>query len=69
MKKVYIVQFDWATPDASSVDLYVYDSYDKAYDKFKELICAERKSENSWVGDIEFEIGRASCRERVFILV
>lgn len=55
MKKVYIVQFDWATPDASSVDLYVYDSYDKAYDKFKELICAERKSENSWVGDIEFD--------------
>ena len=54
MKKVYIVQFDWATPDASSVDLYVYDSYDKAYDKFKELICAERKSENSWVGDIGF---------------
>ena len=35
MKKVYIVQFDWATPDAISVDLYVYDSYDKAYDKFK----------------------------------
>lgn len=55
MKKVYIVQFDWATPDSSSVDLYVYDSYDKAYDKFKELICAERKSENSWVGDIEFD--------------
>lgn len=55
MEKVYIVQFDWSTPDAGSVDLYVFGTYDKAYDKFKELICAERNPENSWVGDIEFD--------------
>lgn len=55
MDKVYIVQFDWATSDAEDIDLYVYDSYDKAYDKFKELICNERNPEMSWVGDIEFD--------------
>ena len=55
MKKVYIVQFDWSTTDAEDIELYVYDSYEKAYDKFKELICAERKPKMSWVGDIEFD--------------
>lgn len=55
MEKVYIVQFDFAAPDAEGVELYVYDSYDKAYDKFKELICNERNPEMSWVGDIEFD--------------
>ena len=55
MKKVFIVQFDWSTTDAESVELYVYGSYDKAYDKFKALICAERDPEVSWVGEIEFD--------------
>ena len=55
MDKVYIVQFDWSTSDAGSVDLFVYGKYDNAYDKFKELICAERNPDNSWVGNIEFD--------------
>ena len=55
MDKVYIVQFDWSTPDAGSVDLFVYGKYDNAYDKCKELICAERNPDNSWFGNIEFE--------------
>lgn len=55
MDKVYIVQFDWSTSDAGSVDLFVYGKYDNAYDKFKELICAERNPEMSWVGNIEFD--------------
>ena len=60
MDKVFIVQFDWATPDAEGIDLYVYRNYDDAYDKFKQLICEERNPELSWVGDLEFdEIGRA----------
>ena len=42
MKYVYIVQFDWSTSDAGSVDLFVYGKYDNAYDK-------------SWVGNIEFD--------------
>lgn len=55
MDKVYIVQFDWSTTDASGIDLYVYDSYDKAYDMFKQLIRDERNTDNSWVGNIEFD--------------
>lgn len=55
MEKVYIIQFDWSTSDASNVELFVYGTYDKAYDKFKELICNERNPEMSWVGDIEFD--------------
>lgn len=54
-EKVYIIKFDWSTTDAGSVDLYVYGSYDKAYDKFKELICAERNPEMSRVGEIDFD--------------
>ncbi len=57
MEKVFIVQFDWSTPDAESVDLYAFTKYEDAYDKFKELICAERNPEMSWVGDIEFDEG------------
>ena len=55
MKKVYIVQFDWSTSDAGSVDLCVYGDYGDAYDKFKQLICNERDPEMSWVGNIEFD--------------
>ena len=57
MDKVYIVQFDWSTTDASGIDLYVYDSYDKAYEMFKQLICDERNPNNSWVGDLAFDDG------------
>ena len=35
---VYIVQLDWSTTDCEDTDLFVYDTYDKAYNKFKELI-------------------------------
>ncbi len=55
MNKVYIVKFDWSTSDAENVELFLYTNYDKAYDKFKELICAERNPEVSWVGNIEFD--------------
>ena len=55
MKKVFVVQFDWSTQDAESVDLFIYGSYDKAYEKFKEIICNERNPEMSWVGNVEFD--------------
>lgn len=55
MDKVYIVQFDWATPDAEGIDLHVYKNYADAYDKFKQLIIEERNPEMSWVGDLEFD--------------
>jgi len=55
MEKVFIVQFDWSTTDCGSVDLYAFNEYDKAYNKFIQLISDEMKPENSWVGDIEFD--------------
>lgn len=55
MDKVYIVQFDWATPDADGIDIFVYGKHDDAYNKFKQLICEERDPEMSWVGNIEFD--------------
>lgn len=53
--KVYIIQLDWSTMDSEAVELFVYDSYDKAYDKFKELISDELNPDNSWIGDIEWD--------------
>ena len=53
--KVYIVQFDWATEENANVELYVYDNYDKAYDKFKEVIANELNPDLSWVGEIEWK--------------
>ena len=52
--KVFVVKFDWSTPDAEDVELFIYRHYDDAYDKFKEIIMGERNPEMSWVGDIEF---------------
>lgn len=55
MEKVYVIKFDWSTPDAGDVELFIYKRYADAYDKFKEIICNERNTEMSWVGDIEFD--------------
>ncbi len=55
MDKVYIVQFDWSTPDADGIDIFVYGKHDDAYNMFKQLICEERDPEMSWVGDLEFD--------------
>lgn len=55
MEKVFVVKFDWSTPDAGDVELFIYKRYDDAYDKFKEIILGERNPEMSWVGDIEFD--------------
>ena len=54
MDKVYMVKFDWSTPDSGNIDLYAFNEYGKAYDKFKQLIADETNPDNSWVGDIQF---------------
>lgn len=56
--KVYIVQLDWDADDSADVELYVYDSYDKARKKFKELIANELNPELSWVGELDWENGK-----------
>ncbi len=53
--KVYIVKLEGSTEDYSNTDIFVYGDYYKAYDKFKELICAERNSDVSWVGNLDFD--------------
>ncbi|MGN0782841.1 MAG: hypothetical protein ACI4M0_00570 [Christensenellales bacterium] len=53
--KIFIIKLDYSTEDCHDVELHAYHEYDKAYDKFKELICEERKPENSWVGNLDFD--------------
>lgn len=53
--KVYIVKLEGSTEDYSNTDIFVYGDYYKAYDKFKELICAEHNPDVSWVGNIDFD--------------
>ena len=57
MDKVYIVKLDWSTGDSNDVELTVYGTYEKAYNKFKELIEAEKNPENSWVGELVWKNG------------
>ena len=55
MDKVFVVKFDWSTDDDENVNIFIYNSYDKAYAKFKDIIADEMNPELSWVGDIEFD--------------
>ena len=36
--QVYIVQLKYSTPDENDTELFVFDSFDKAYQKFQDLI-------------------------------
>ena len=53
--RIFIVKLDYSTEDYHDVELFAFQDYDKAYDKFKGLIHAERQPENSWVGDLDFD--------------
>ena len=55
--KVYLVKLDWSTEDSNDVEITIYDTYEKAYAKFKELIADEMNPENSWVGELEWKDG------------
>lgn len=57
MEKVYVVMIDWSTEYWSDVDIYIYNAYEKALEKYKELIADEMNPDNSWVGNIEWENG------------
>lgn len=53
---IYTIIFDYSTQDCSGVDTYIFDTYKKALNKFKEIIAEEKKAEVSWVADA-FEDG------------
>ena len=55
--KVYLVKLDWSTEDGNDVELSTYGTYEKAYEKFKELIANEMNPDNLWVGELEWENG------------
>ena len=55
--QVYLVKLDWSTEDSNDVEITVYDTYETAYAKFKELIADEMKPENSWVGELDWKDG------------
>lgn len=53
--KVYLVKLDWSTEDSNDVEITVCRTYEKAYEKFKELIAEEMNPQNSWVGELEWD--------------
>ena len=58
--KVYAVIFDWSTSDDSQVDIELFDTYQKAFNRFHEIIENEKKPEMSWVSDAFDDNGKLS---------
>lgn len=56
--KAYIVKLSWATEYDKDYEINVYDTYEKAYAKFKELIAEQKDPERSWFGVLEWKNGR-----------
>ena len=53
--RIFIIKLDYSTENCHDVELYAFNDYYHAYDKFKELILHERHSNNSWVGNLNFD--------------
>ena len=53
--RIFIIKLDYSTEEYHDVELFAFQDYDKAYDKFKELFLSERQPENSWVGVLDFD--------------
>ena len=41
--KVYAVIFDWSTSDDSSIEIELFDTYPKAFNRFTEIMDNEKK--------------------------
>ena len=52
---IYIVKFDWSTTDEGDVELHIYEKYEDAYSKFKEIITNELNPSVSWIGELDFD--------------
>ena len=56
-KFVYVVLFDYATDDCSGIDLYIFDTKEKALKKFNTLIEQEKEFyKNEYPGFNDFEL-------------
>lgn len=55
--KVYTIVFQWATDDAEGTDVEVFDTYEKAVDRFNQIVEDEHDNSISWVGDAYDENG------------
>ena len=48
--KVYMVMFDWSTRDEYDIEVEIFNTYKKAFNRFNEIIENEKNPESSWVG-------------------
>ncbi len=55
--KAYTIVFEWSTDDAAGVDVEVFDTYEKAVNRFNRIIEDEHDSSISWVSDAWDENG------------
>lgn len=55
--KIYTIIFDYSTDDTDGVDVELFDTYEKAVNRFNEIIENEKNPDMSWVGDILDENG------------
>ena len=53
MKYVYMVQLDRSATDSDSIETELYEDYDKAYDRYKEIISEQLK--NFWKNEVNFD--------------
>ena len=52
-KDVFMIRLDWSTTDADGIDTELYEDYDEAYDRYKEIITEQLK--NFWQGEVTFD--------------
>lgn len=55
--KIYMVLFDWSTQDDEAVEVELFDTYQKAYKRFKEIIANELVFDISWAAEAFDENG------------
>lgn len=48
---IYMVMFDWSTTDDEAVEVQLFDTYEKAYKRFREIIADELVFDNSWAAE------------------
>ena len=53
MKDIFMVRLYWSTTDADGIDTELYEDYDQAYDRYKEIITEQLK--NFWQGEVTFD--------------